>query len=497
MNSFYPKPVVSTKKIIVISIAAITILIAAIAYFSFRKSDNGILSKIPDKVKSVLVIDLGSISQKLFINDFGKDKKSSLELLKEIPDSLKDIDFTESGISLLGKLALFTLEDTISNEVSLHFVVKIDEAKIFDNFIADLCHKFNSNIEKEDHFNIAYSDTFALLLAWDNNYVVGTKTSSKTTSAVNQLRQILLTEKDHSLIEIPEFASSLKHNCDLLFYSKAYKKAPSKYIEVFNNEMNHIASFINFNNGEIDVETLISVDSGGVFDKLFAKSNGEFYRLNDMDTCLAGLSFNVDPESLKQLQSSVTDILINDKRFPLLKSWNGELNMIFMGTEIIESEFTGYDYDDDFNKIEVKQIKKDKIPDIRALVGVHPKIFDSILKTNRPVRENKDTLLFPGSNYLLRNLDGQFLIYCRQKTMPEFSRKKVDENIFLYLDYSKFTNWYKESGIELLKGWNSDLSISRITLTASKSKEIEINGKIDYTDKSKNSLFSLLEDIQK
>jgi hypothetical protein len=485
------------KKSLFITIAALILIAAAIVFVFFKKTDDGIFSKVPSNAKSVLIIDAGQISKKLFLDDLGKEDKSRLELLKSIPDSLSDIDFAKSGLELLEKLAVFTLEDLSENTVSVHFIIKINDDKLFDDFIKMLCLKFNSSIEKVDNFNMAFSDTFGLLLAWDKHYLAGTRTFNNTSSQIQLLKYILSTEKEHSIISLAQFASVLKNSYDVLFYSIPYERCPFNDLRDLNHNIEQMVSFIEFNDGEIDIKTIINPKHESTLEEIFPKTNDKFYQLYNTDSSVINLNLNLNVNAYPRFLKTNSDRLFRKCIIPYLKSWNGKLNLTYTGTKVVENEFIGYDFDDDFNKIEIKKTKHEKIPDIKAIVGFNKSKFDSVMQTNRPVRDKMDTLLFAGGNYLLRKVNDKLLIYSKQSLKPSFIQNHINNNIYLHIDYQKLNHILIESGFETENNWYSNLSISTIDISVSKSATIDMKSKIGFKDREKNSLFSLIEILSK
>jgi hypothetical protein len=483
-----------TKKIVIFSIiAAVCIATVAIILFYFKKSDNGVLSKVPINSKSVIVIDLSSLSKKLFIDDLGKENKSRTNLLKNLPDSLADIDFKNSGLSLSDKAVLFTLEDT--SAISINFILKIENSTAFNNFIKELGQKLDFAINNSDGAGDAYIPVFGILLAWNKEYVVGTRTDTLFEQRKIFLKNMLVSDKGQSILADASFLSKLKNSFDVFFYTKPYKICPIKELELFNSDIESFASLISFNDGNIEIESEAYARPGSLIEKLCTGNEPKFVSVLNTDTCMADIKMNVDPQAFRQILNIYSSKLFKEGSIPFLKSWNGKADITLNGIKSIENEFITYDYDDDFNKIEIKQVKKNKIPDIIAIADINQSIFDSIAKLNKPIKEGTDTLLFAGSNYILKKANDKLLIYSKQTKLPFLDKISLNNNLSIKLNYQRFMGLLDEFGVKFTENWLNEIQLSKLEITVNKSEMININSKFFFVNKDKNAFYSLFDNI--
>jgi len=482
------------KKILIfVLIATVVASTVAIFFFIFKKGDDGILYKIPKHATSILVVDVPTLSKKLLIDELGSDNKSSLELAKSIPDSLADIQWDKSGLNFLDKLVLFTLEDTISNALYINFIIPISDTKQFDLFIHDLAIKFKSNIEKKKDFNTAFYQPFGLLLAWNNNYIAGRKTSVNNASNANILKDILSTKNEQSIMFDSSFALNANKNYDVLLYSKPYRNNPFKELELFNSNTNSLISLIHFNDGELEITTEINTKKGSLLDKVLTISKEEIGILANTDSSIVNILMNVNPIAFTQVYNHYKAIHFKESSFPYLKAWNGKINFALKGSKTIENEFITYDFDDNFNKIEIKKKKQEKIWDLQAVVGFHKSKLDSLVKINPLVKSGKDTLLFKGSDYVFKKTGSSFLTFSKKLERPLCENKTMNNNILVEVDYQKLIPVLEEFGIKLENKWLKNIPLAKFSLTLTKSEKTILISKFYFKDKKKNSLFSLVE----
>ena len=479
------------KKLLIGLIATVLLMAVAIFIFFFKKADNNILFKIPGQSKSVLIIDVPAIAKKLFIDEFSKKNNSTRQLAKAIPDSLAAINWNQSGLNLFDKMVLFSLED--SGSISLHFIIKINDLKKYNLFIDKLGNDFKFKTETQNKIKFAYWKSLGILIAWNNEYVSGTRTSENTIKSKNILEKILSTRKEQSIMTNKVFAQKLVKTHDVMFYSNSYKQNPYKQLNVLNSSLENFVLYIDFNQGKTEINIETFAKKGSPINNLFAKKNNDLNLIKNSDTTALNLYLNVNAEVFSQIFNQYSGIQFKEKDIPLIKAWNGELNLVLDGIKTIENEYISYDFDDNFNKIEIKKKKKDKVLNLKAVASYDQNRFDSIFKFNKPDKDGKDTLLYKGSNYLLKRGNNSFLIYNKLLRKPVLEKKNPNCNISLEADCQKLIKIIEEFGIKTDTKWFKNIPISNIDLNLSNKEEIKLKVNFYFIDKNKNSLFSLVE----
>jgi hypothetical protein len=495
MNSIYIKQKGLTKrKFSLIIIATVILIIVAIIVLYFTKKEENVLNKVPGDAKSILVINTSALSEKLFIDDLGKEQKSRTSILKLIPDSLAEINFKRSGLSFTDKMVLYTLED--SSEISINFIFKIDDNLAFNNFIDELGRKLKFTVENMNKVKTAFIPSLQLLLVWDNNYLSGTKTQVKSDKKIIFLQNTLNSNSKQSILADKEFAQLLNNKFDLLFYSKSYKNGYLNKLNPTISEIESISSHILFNDGELDIKTKLKLKNGSLLDKLFNTPKRDLKTIQKEDSCIANIELNLDPLAFNNLLKNYSSAILNQKMLPFYKAWNGAASISLLGIKSIKNEYITYDYDDDFNKIEIKKIRINKIPDVKICFGINPDIFDSIIKINKPVKSGNDSLLFDGSNYLFKKISNNLLIYSLQTQQPEIFNESTNSKINLELDYQKFIELLTEFNLQPKNSKLNKVKLSNIILKVDKSETINVNSKFLFMNKEKNALFTLIESFQ-
>lgn len=474
---------------IILLIVAIISIVTTISFFLLQDKKNNILSKVPNNAKSIVVIDLQALSTKLFFDELTSGSKNAGKLVKLMPDSLAAIDWLASDISLSEKAVFFTTENIPDDSLRLHVILRIADAKNFNNFMDSLSKTISLKPVKE---NVLWSEQFKSLIAWDSDFVVLSLFSKKAEQVAKASENILLLKKEKSIMADSSFMKKQTTDFDILFYSKPYTLYPQKHQKFIQNNIESIISLIKFNDGELELKTELKPIVGSLLDKLFdvPKKN---LPISVLDSSVLKIVFNIEPKAFFQITNKLSSVKINNKKIPLLAAWDGRLMLALDGTKIIKNEYITYDYDDDFNKIELKKITKDKIWDIKAVLGINELLLDSVLNDSRIYKSKKDTLLFKGSNFILKRTGDAYLCYNHYVSPPKTQKETIAQNIYFRLDYDKLIPIIKESEFALGDSLMNKIAFDHFELNMNKNAFIDISTSLYFPDKKKNAFFSISE----
>jgi len=475
---------------IILLIVAIISVIATISFFLSQNKKNNILSKVPNNAKSVMVIDLQALSTKLFFDELTSGSKNAGKLAKLMPDSLATIDWLASGISLSEKAVFFTTENIPNDSIRLHVLLRIADAKKFDNFMDSLSKTISLKPVKE---KTLWSEQFKSLIAWNSNFVVFSLFSKNVGQVAKALENILLLKKEESIMTDSSFMKKQNAGFDILFYAKPYTLYPKKQNKFIQDNIESIISHIEFNDGELKIASELYPVTGSLLDKLFNTQQKKIATLSVPDSSALRVALSVAPKVFFSVINKLSSVKFNNKKAPILTAWDGRLSASLNGTKVIKTEYITYDYDDDFNKIELKKITKDKIWDIRAVLGINELLLDSVLDNSKIYKSKKDTLLFKGSNFIIKKTNDAYLCYNHHVSRPKIQNKTIADNIYLSLDYGKLLPIIKESEFTLDNSLMSKFVFNRFELRMNKNTLINISASIYFSDKKKNAFFSISE----
>ena len=482
------------KKSIILSITALILAIIATAYFLFFNKENNILNKVPKNAKSIIIFDLKSLSTKLLLDELTSDTKDASKFAEFMPDSLKNINWKQNGVSLLNKVVFFTTQNPNSNNIKSNLIFSISDYKEFTKFIKTL--STNKFLDIEKNKKTIYIKRYKLLVNWNRKFVIASFLSKNTKKETAYLQNILSIKKEESIAADSLFFKKQGTDYDVFLYSEPYKNYPKKHNKFINSNIQSVTSFVNFNDGELEVKTEIKVKKNSIIENLFKVTKSKQELLNISDTCALSTVFNINPITFLKIIEQYSSIKIKKEKIPIITAWNGKANISVKGSKLIENKFVSYEFDDDFNKVEIIKIVKDKIWDIQATLGVNKTAFDSIFIENKMYRSKKDTLLFKSSNFIIKNIGNGFLCYNKNINRPQLKNNSKTDNINIEINYKKIIPLIKEVGIiNYDTTFFNNLNLKNLKIRVNKKEGVNIFSNFYFTDKNKNSFFSIIENF--
>lgn len=460
-------------------IPALAIIIAAglIYFLLLQKSDNNILNKIPDKASTIAIIDLRTLSSKLFLTEVGSDSGLLKQLSKHVPDSLKSARWTSTGLGLPDKVAFFTIGDTLGDKV--HFVTSISSASRFNSFMDDLCAHAKMKINNKHELRWLINTREKLLIAWNDSYVTGTINSKNIDTSLATLTSILDLQKPQSIMSDSAFVQKQSHEYDIFIFSRKHHYCSFKRLNELNPEIESLVSYIHFNKGQLEVETEIKAQQGSALAKILSAPDRELPTLKT-DSTVLNLKTNVDPTAFQALLNKLQILDFKNTLIPGLNSWDGRLNLFFCGSQSIKANYISYEYDDDFNKIEVAKTVNETMMNIQAAFG----------QKSAPllIKEGKDTLLFKGGNFLFRKQHDYYSTFNKYFTPLTIATEIYPERLSLFVDVKKLQSILKEAKIDMHRIFNRfDVENVDISISADGKMKAIFN----FADKNQNVLYSI------
>jgi hypothetical protein len=354
--------------------------------------------------------------------------------------------------------------------------------------------RLHFSIEKKNATSMAFSKSLGYLIIWDGHYVAGMKTYVNNKNKQGILTTILSTPQKLSIMTDTGFAKKLAGNYDVLFYSKQYRHCPFKELSIINNGIKNTTTYINFNQGEAEINAEAQPIHGGIPENLFIGTNKDITCFRNTDSAMVNIRLNVNPWAFKQLYNTFKTFDLKFK-MPYFDAWDGRMNFVFKGGKNVDNEYITYVYDDNFNKIEKKELKHNWVFDVQTIAGINESAADSLFKIFPPIIKGKDTLLFKDANFILTKTEKRFLIYNRHFTKPGIQQQPTQYNISINGNFGNMAQVLKDEGIEL--AWLDHFACSTFTFDINKKENIDLTGKLFFTDKTKNSFYYFLEMVEK
>jgi hypothetical protein len=460
-------------------VAVLALIVAAgLIYFIFlRKSDNNILYKIPNEASTVALIDLGTLSSKLFLTEVGSDSGLLKQLSKHVPDSLKSVKWTSTGLGIPDKIAFFTMGDTLGDKV--HFLTSISSTSRFNSFMDDLCAGTKMKIHQKQELRWLINTREKLLIAWNDKFVTGTINSKNVDESLETLTGILDLQKQQSIMSDSVFVQKQSYRYDIFIFSRNHKYSSLKLLNELNREIKSFVSYIHFNKGQLDIEIEITAQHESTLAKLLSAPDRELPTLRT-DSAVLNLKTNVDPAAFQAFLNKLEFLDFKNTLIPGLNSWDGRLNLFFLGSESIKAYYISYEYDDNFNKIEVTKTVNETMMNIQAAFG----------QKGAPllIQDGKDTLLFKGGNFLFRKQHDYYSTFNKYFAPLSIAEEIYPERLSLFVDIKKLQSILKEAKIDThpiitrLPVENANISISA---------DGKMNAIFNFADKNENVLYSI------
>ncbi len=480
------------KKLLFIFIPILVLALTIIFFLFSGTKETDLLSKVPKYAKSVLVIDIKGLSTRLLVDELTSDEKSVDKLAKMLPDSLPDVDFSNSGINLLDKAALFTIE--FNSDIWINLLLPLSDYQAFINFKDSLVA--TGDFTQRPNGDFLVSEKYKLAVNWNKNFVHVSNCTFYPIHSVHGLIEVLNLASNMSILTDSVYTNKLSGDYDFFLYSTPYENHPGERAQLIQSNFTKSFSYIKFYDGELVINTEIELKKGSLIDSVFAGMKNPVKTIQYDDSTSFTVSLSVNTEPFFQFLEQFSTVKFNRIKIPLLKAWNGGASIALNQSQLIENAFVSYEFDDDFNKVEVKKVTKEKVHDFQVNLGVDKAELEKVFSQNKIYKEGNDTLLFKGANFILKENGGGFLCYNKHLVKPQLAKDQKDASLNIWLNYDSFLRSLSDFGIKTDTVWLNKFEIDNIELEADKNENLKLNLKVLFKNKDKNAFFNVAEKME-
>ncbi|HEX3008443.1 MAG TPA: hypothetical protein VHO90_12605 [Bacteroidales bacterium] len=463
----------------------VVIVVALVAtYFFLIRHEVDVLQKVPANAKTVTVVNTRALVTRLFLEGLVKEKsKENLQQL--IPDSLRDLDWTSTGLGLPNKIVFFTLDDTLKLNNRLFFISPVANSSKYNRFMDSLCVRLKTTIKKEQDVHYAFIGQLKVLLAWNNQFVTGVISPDAATKDLPSLATVLSNKKESSVLADTSFVAKLSRDFDVMFYIKSSPKSSLGFTNGIENEIRWFVSYVRFNKGEVAIDAQALLNKESSLNELFSVSEREMATFANDAKAIISISTNINPNAFFKLMNQSSPLKI--KRMPWMNNWDGRLNIGYFGNKYVETSYSTYEYDDNFNKVEVKKTSRENVMNIRAVWGM----TDVSIADDSLVVQDKDTLLFPESNFVLQRFGNFFTTHNKHFDPSQLTQKKIQGGLSITMDNTHLASFIKtlEQRFPISANVNR-WPVEKTTFTLSKGFNSSL--KFYFSDKNHNSLLTII-----
>ncbi|MEZ4805558.1 MAG: hypothetical protein R2852_08780 [Bacteroidia bacterium] len=326
----------SVRKILTISIVIALVIAASVLsyrYYLLNKTSS-ILEHVPKSVNTVVYLNTRNLWQKLQSLDSKEKKRPSFERFA-YTQHIKDI--RETGIDIISDFVAFEYKS------SKCFMSMLKDAANFESIVTTAKEGLFSPIVEEKTYKVCVGVQDSFVLAWNQDICVVIPNFNPQKSLMI-LEEIMNTNKETSFTQ-NDFYSDLSFKDEIVWF---YSSSPP--IKDYQNLT--LKGWIRFNDG---IQIIASSD-------LKQELNDSTY---NWESEIGDNSFYIStkhPELNAFLQKTLAISMGNKGEEVLNLDFNSlEKYVKFGKQEQIENKSVTYEYDDNFNKIEVQHSSFDTI----------------------------------------------------------------------------------------------------------------------------------------
>ncbi|MBL6448633.1 hypothetical protein JMN32_20140 [Fulvivirga sp. 29W222] len=336
--------------------AAVVVLLLLFVFYGFLKyrqydSYQGMIHKNADLI---IKINSDQLIQKIALNSIS-NPSFYFSPSEEDSTSAEDVDVISKGFTLPANLFIYSLKGDIK---TYYTSLKVNDSSALKTYIQSkldvsnfkVLRKYSYASSEDNKIQIAYNDQ-RLALA----YTFNGQDIKKT------LEQIL--SQNEAVATDSETISTLREASG----------------DVVILQRDNLAD-IDFDNGKIVLSGIWNPDVGIEFPTTAPVA------LPDTGTSLhLGFSGNVPAQFLKSYNINSITIPLDS----LARDYGGYFDLKVTGNTIQHDTIITYDYNDDFEKVEVKTVNKTKVPGVRVLIKGKANHMLDLLRKNRIAINNK------------------------------------------------------------------------------------------------------------
>jgi hypothetical protein len=393
---------------------------------------------------------------------------------------------------LLDKAVLFTIE--FNQDVWANLLLPLSDYQLFIDFKDSLVA--TGVFTQRTNGDFLVSEKYKLVVNWNNNFVHISNCTFYPIHSVHGLIETLNLAPNMSILTDSVFTGKLSGDYDFFLYSVPYENQPAKSSVLINSNFNKSFSYIKFYDGELIVDTEIEFKKGSLADSIFAQKKNSVKTILPDESNTFTASLNISTEPFFRFLEQFSSVKFNKDKIPLLKAWNGSASLALNPSQTVENEFISYEFDDDFNKVEIRKVAEEKVTDLQANLGINKAVLSKVLSDGKIYKEGKDTLLFKGAGFVVKGQGESFLCYNKHLGRPKLIDKSNDASLTFWLDYKKFLPILSDYNVRTDSLWLNRFEIENIELEANKNKNLQVNLKVLFKNKDKNAFFNIAEKIE-
>lgn len=438
------------KRIIFISIAIIAVLSTVVAVYLKKKSDSTLRFRIHKTTNNLIKINSLKFLKTLDL----KEAKNTLDSSK-----LKSVI---RSIELPQNIYFFTVKN--KKESTVFSFVKISDYKLFENSFdstferKEIGDNIKSLSDKEGKWNILYNKNIAVL------------SFSKEKENTQDILLDLINNQNSTSIGESTFKDIINQNDLFVIY---HDKSRAK---------------INIKDNTIVLEAIIDNP------KIIIPKNitlPDFDKENALSFALQADIKSIFPKKIFEIRKQK----INSEE--LLKHFNNKISLQITKPIAKKDSIISYDFDDNFEKVEVVKIREKFISGFNFSVNCDPEKTHQYLSSegiiNRDGKVNRQ--FFPLYElYSFKNSDKIIFSPDKDFSSLKIPEKKSDNFFFLKINFEKLQ---KEPDFDFMKKYTKNLKSLEATGKKDKQNKIVIHSSLETKSDAASKLIELVKKLYK
>lgn len=438
--------------------AAIVVLLLLFVFYGFLKyrqydSYDGMIHKNADVI---IKINSDQLIRKIAYNTLTNPSFYFQSAEEDSTSADEDDDDRARGFTLPANLFVYTLKGDLK---TFYTTLKVYDSASLKAFVQNTLG-INS-FTTFPKYSYAYSDNRKVQMVF-NNETVTLAYTFKGEDLQASLQQILLQKE------------TMPADSDVI---SALKSADGDAVVL---QGNNIAN-IDFENGKVVLSGFLNPDPEIEF-----PSTASLARIDTSASVHLGIFGNVPTPFLKSYK-------LNDITIPLdslAKNYEGYLDLRVAGTAIQHDTIITYDYNDDFEKVEVKTVSESEVPGVNVVLRGKAANMMDLLKKERIALHNKlNRNVFPLLDLNIRENGASELVFTNLKNDPKPDYASSQDFFMLYMNFQRLAQqkpWFAQV--------NYFKNLKRLNISASRiGQNINVKGQLLLNDEDINALMQLID----
>ncbi|MEN7549121.1 DUF4836 family protein [Rapidithrix thailandica] len=500
-----------------------SLCILLVTFFSSCKEERPINTYLPEDASAVMALRSQDLAAKmLFENTSDLKLQKLLPLIKEkeTQQAAKDIlkalsDPMNSGLNLLADSYIYTRVQAQEWGILL----KVSNVEKLSKSLTEKI-TVPHDLYLKENYKLLVFEKVPLAIAWNEEVLLINGTEKKNHASLeNSTNEVLTLSVEKSLMHLPQFAQLQQREADALLFAKSADFDTLTQIDSKKHDLAYLNLLFHFEEGQLklDFEQHFKEAKPLLKAKTDLSPNLDIWNRLDDTQLVSFFNFHYRKEALLEMAQMYDSTYFQQlnkatglEQETFFSALNGNMTLACLQSTEETKEVVSYEYDDDFNKIEVKETQKIRQPNLLLEIGTGTPLTNflntladiGLLKKSQPKNYQLQGLNFPvllqqNEASLFISSNPAFLEDSGEQTSSSDQMKELSKYpVSAFLNFKKlaedpmFRRTIDQQTSKKLK------NLEDISFYAFQEENI-IKGKfeLNFTTKEENSLKTILQSL--